>query len=268
MLKTIIQPAAQALGLETVRADQIADPGQITTQIIEHLLQARVVVADVTDGNPNVYYELAIRHAFRKPVAIIAEAGTALPFDTYQMRTIFFASTDLAQAAEARDQLQAQLERALDGSVDSPISTAVDIQALRRGDSAEQQTAEILTRMDELSHAISSIDSSVEHLFKLVTQSTSEYPAVPRGPLPDVQLEILDLMKQGLPNRDIAARLGLSERSIQREQQRLFRRLHVNNRVSAIQEAIRRGLITFDLEGPSLFESVDSGYPEPPDVPD
>jgi hypothetical protein len=62
---SIVAPAAEACGYDTIRADQIAKPGIITSQVIQHLLDDPLVVADLTGWNPNVFYELAIRHAIR-----------------------------------------------------------------------------------------------------------------------------------------------------------------------------------------------------------
>lgn len=67
VLRHIICPAVQPLGYEPVRADQISEPGIITTQIIQHIIDDPLVVADLSGWNPNVFYELALRHALRKP---------------------------------------------------------------------------------------------------------------------------------------------------------------------------------------------------------
>ncbi len=70
-----------------MRADSHPDPGQITTQVVEHVLSAKAAVADLTEDNPNVFYEVAVRHAFRLPVVLIAEQeDKQLPFDIAQMR--------------------------------------------------------------------------------------------------------------------------------------------------------------------------------------
>lgn len=68
ILKHIITSSVEQLGYTIIRADKIAEPGIITTQIIEHIVDAKLVIADFTDKNPNVFYELAIRHAIRKPL--------------------------------------------------------------------------------------------------------------------------------------------------------------------------------------------------------
>jgi hypothetical protein len=67
VLDFIVARAAQELELTAVRADQMGEPGQITLQVINHILGARAAVADLTGLNPNVFYELAVRHTARLP---------------------------------------------------------------------------------------------------------------------------------------------------------------------------------------------------------
>src|SRR5215207_2752710 len=62
----IIQPAATEVGLEPKRSDIAGQPGNITRDIVEDLATAEVVIADLSEGNPNVLFELGIRHVLRK----------------------------------------------------------------------------------------------------------------------------------------------------------------------------------------------------------
>jgi len=80
--RTIIKPAVEAAGLECVRADEILHAGVIDVPMYRHLLEADVVVADLSTSNPNALYELGVRHALRPFTTItIAEAGFKNPFD-------------------------------------------------------------------------------------------------------------------------------------------------------------------------------------------
>jgi hypothetical protein len=154
VLEYIVAPAASEVGLQAVRADKLAEPGQITVQVIEHILGARAAVADLTLRNPNVYYELAVRHTARLPTVLIAEQSEQLPFDIAQMRTIFFSHTDLASAARCRTEIVHQLREALDGAVDSPIATTVDLQRLQAGNTVERNVAELITGVADLSKTV------------------------------------------------------------------------------------------------------------------
>jgi len=69
--------------------------GDITRQIILDLFESRVVVADLTDGNLNVYWELGVRQSFKHGTITIAQEGTELPFDISTKGTLFYDSTHL-----------------------------------------------------------------------------------------------------------------------------------------------------------------------------
>jgi hypothetical protein len=105
VLKYIIQPIAENCGYDAQRADKIAKPGIITTQIIERLLNDPLVIADLTNHNANVFYELAIRHAARKPVVQIISTADKLPFDVSEIRTIRLDSNDMESQETCRTEL-------------------------------------------------------------------------------------------------------------------------------------------------------------------
>jgi hypothetical protein len=87
-LHHIVEPAMKGFDLKIVRADEIAKPGMITAQIIEHLVKAKLAIADLSFHNPNVSYELSLRHACRLPTVQIIRKRDKIPFDLEQFRTI------------------------------------------------------------------------------------------------------------------------------------------------------------------------------------
>jgi hypothetical protein len=158
VLEYIIKPAAEAVGLVALRADDLSQPGSITTQVIQQLISAKAVVADLTDLNPNVFYELAVRDSFGQPVVLIAEEGTKLPFDLIQQRTIFFDSTDLGSAIPARSAIERALREALDDpSAGSPVTAAVDLNTLRSGNPEERQVAELSAKVERMSQELATL---------------------------------------------------------------------------------------------------------------
>jgi hypothetical protein len=66
-LGSLVEPALEEFGLKVVRADKIGKPGMITSQIVEHIVKSKLVVADLSFHNPNVFYELCLRHVCRLP---------------------------------------------------------------------------------------------------------------------------------------------------------------------------------------------------------
>jgi hypothetical protein len=110
----IVVPAVQDAGLEPYRADLDMSPGAITTRMLSELLSARIVIADLTGRNPNVFYELGITHSFARPVISIADSSRSLPFDTKDERVIElgeYPSSGLtyAQGEQAKASLQQTL---------------------------------------------------------------------------------------------------------------------------------------------------------------
>jgi tetratricopeptide (TPR) repeat protein len=86
--KNIIKPAVTAAGLQCIRADEIKHSGPIDVPMYEQLLNADVVVADLSTSNKNAFYELGVRHALRPyTTIIICEDGIkTFPFDVNHVR--------------------------------------------------------------------------------------------------------------------------------------------------------------------------------------
>ncbi|MBN8875778.1 MAG: hypothetical protein J0H67_23315, partial [Rhodospirillales bacterium] len=127
-LGNIVEPALQPFNMKVVRADAIDKPGIITRQIIEYLMRSRLVIADLSFHNPNVFYELALRHAARLPIVQLMRAGDRLPFDVHQMRTVIIDNRDIytlvPKIETYRSEIGNQVRRALaaEGDIDTPIS--------------------------------------------------------------------------------------------------------------------------------------------------
>ena len=92
----IIKPAVEgyeqagARVFDAVRADFITKTGSINKSVIQHIYNADLVIADLTDLNPNVFYELGVRHALRNGTILVALDGTKLPFDVGDLRSVFY----------------------------------------------------------------------------------------------------------------------------------------------------------------------------------
>lgn len=87
--QTLIKPALESAGFEPFRADEATSSGDILTDMFQELLLADLVLADLSIDNANAYYELGIRHAFRKRGIVHIQAGRAyMPFDVFNVRTL------------------------------------------------------------------------------------------------------------------------------------------------------------------------------------
>ncbi len=90
-----IGPALEAAGFEVFRADEEQRAGDIRTDMFQELLMADLVVADLTLDNPNVWYELGVRHALRaRGVILVQGPRPSQPFDIYTDRKLHYGIAD------------------------------------------------------------------------------------------------------------------------------------------------------------------------------
>lgn len=164
VLKYIIRPAVEACGYRATRADEIDAPGIITSQVIQRIVNDPLVIADLTERNPNVFYELAVRHALRKPLIQIIQKGEQMPFDVAGMRTIQVDHQDLESVEETKLSIIDQVKSLESSSADieTPISMAYDLQLLRQSEKPEDRSlADLVTAVGDLRTGLSKIESRV-----------------------------------------------------------------------------------------------------------
>lgn len=89
----VIKPICDELDLNVLRADETYGPGLIIADISKEIRESRVVIAEISPTNSNVYYEVGYAHALNKPTILIAEKSVKLPFDVSPFRTLFYENT-------------------------------------------------------------------------------------------------------------------------------------------------------------------------------
>ena len=99
-----IAPTLASLGFDVFRADDLLSQQNILADIVSSIASSDLIIADLTDSNPNVYYELGLAHALRKPVILLGQDMDEIPFDIRPYRLIVY-STHFARIAEARKAL-------------------------------------------------------------------------------------------------------------------------------------------------------------------
>jgi ribosomal protein L7/L12 len=126
--------------------------------MISDIINAELVVADLTDLNPNAFYELGIRHATEEPTIHIARMGAVLPFDNVTHRTIFVDLGDWHSIEQARNRLADSVRaiKAPDYKVSNPITQANASFKMRQSeDPRDRVLAEVQERMSAVESAIS-----------------------------------------------------------------------------------------------------------------
>lgn len=111
LLNFLINPVLTEKGYEVIRADKILDNDIITDSILDMLRKADLVIADLTDKNPNVFYELGYRAALNLPIIQIITEGQTIPFDVSGIRTHFYNIHDLRKADSFRSNLKVIIDK-------------------------------------------------------------------------------------------------------------------------------------------------------------
>lgn len=162
--KHIIAPAVQTCGYDyPERSDHDERPGVITSQIIEHLVKDPLVIADLSEHNANVFYELAVRHVTKKAIILIKHVNWEIPFDVQQTRIIPYDHHDLSKAQKAQEKIVAQITaaEANQEDVDNPITQAmVRLELQGSNQPSDAVLREILSRVE----AIGAMLSKMNHL--------------------------------------------------------------------------------------------------------
>lgn len=106
LFRHILGPVCRACGFEALRADQINDTDSITQTIMDKLASAELVIADITEHNPNVFYEMGYRKCLAKPLIHLKRKGEVIPFDVNTIRTIEYDLTDLDGVEAVKERIQ------------------------------------------------------------------------------------------------------------------------------------------------------------------
>ena len=129
--RVIIQRAIRQAGMQPIRADERVGSSIIHTDMFKDLRDEAVVLADLSLDNPNVFYELGVRHVMtRSGTVLMCRKGADLPFDVHLSRVIFYEydgqSLDWEEVERVVAQLQIALQQARRGEPDSPVHALLE----------------------------------------------------------------------------------------------------------------------------------------------
>ena len=164
LMKHIIEEALGEFDYTPIRADDITEPGSITSQVIQKTVDSELVIADLTNHNPNVFYELAVRHATAKPYIQLIDSSESIPFDISDLRTIKY-DFDVSNARRACEEIQ-EYVRSIEGgnsTADNPISRSAELKSWRESeDPVQQNLAEILEGVTRINKRIDTLEQEVQ----------------------------------------------------------------------------------------------------------
>lgn len=124
----IYKPAIEKIGLVPVRADtEIFATGKIMDQIWSGIKSAKVLVAELTSRNPNVFYELGLAHALEKPVVLVSSNENDVPFDLKHIRVIYYDVNDPFWGSKLMDKVSENILSALENPEEAVLKSQPEL---------------------------------------------------------------------------------------------------------------------------------------------
>ncbi len=123
--RTVIRPTAERGGWDVLRIDEVSIPGTISDQYLKELLNAELVLADISIPNANVFYELGVRHAVSSSGTLLISSATpeVVPFDLRGQRIIFF---DPSQPDLLAQGISSALTAFAESAITSPLRPVLE----------------------------------------------------------------------------------------------------------------------------------------------
>ena len=192
--KYIISPVCKACGFEAIRVDQINQVDSITQTIIDMLMQAELVIADMTGHNPNAFYEMGFRACTGKPMIHLKEKGEKIPFDIASIRAFDYDLKDLDAVAEVKSRLE-QTINSFNISEKQNVELETEICQTESDDMSSSNTSQLLPILYDIQDQINSLREEIHN------KDTETIQAIVRASQPVIPPEDPNtaLMKALLP---------------------------------------------------------------------
>lgn len=161
VIDAVIVPVLTSIGFKEEHitvAHRMPQPGSINKQVVQRILEDDLVIANLSNLNANVMYELAVRHCSRKPVIQICEDnGTKLPFDIIEERTIFY-KNDMLGTVQLGDNLRRMVPEALsDTKVDNPIYRVIESNIIQNSENIKDSDKYMISRLNDIELSIAKL---------------------------------------------------------------------------------------------------------------
>lgn len=185
----IFIPAIQAAGLTPRRADDLYRPSAIVHDIWSLTQKAKMILADLTGKNPNVFYELGLAHALAKPAILVTESMDDVPFDLRSLRVIVYDKNKPDWGKALQEQIKASIKEIMASPLDAVLPTFLKVKDSGAKPTVTQAEKELL-----------SMRQDIDLLKRELRRSDSFIPTRPRVHSDRESVEyIRNLANRGLP---------------------------------------------------------------------
>lgn len=148
--ETIYKPAIESAGLEAHRADDLFRPSTIVNDIWSYTKRSKLLLADLSGKNPNVFYELGLAHALAKPVILVAESMDEIPFDLRALRIIVYDKNSPDWGRVLREKITSSMKEVQKSPVEAVLPAFLDVKGESTKPTVSQQEKDLIEIKQEL----------------------------------------------------------------------------------------------------------------------
>jgi hypothetical protein len=186
------------------RADRIPTPGMVSSQIINRLHDAELVIADLSFHNANAFYEMSIRHKVGKPIVHMIRKGETIPFDVIPHRAIHFSNATPDEHMKARAILLPAITASLAPGFepDNPITHARGRLELEKHASPTEKI--LMTRLEATENRLAALEAGGEASLAGVVSHRYAVKVQTIEPGPQTYEELVRSVKLAIPGAAIS----------------------------------------------------------------
>lgn len=191
---SIYCPAIKAAGLEPCRADDLYRPSTIVNDIWSLTQKAKIVLADLSGKNPNVFYELGLAHALAKPAILVTESIDDVPFDLRALRVLEYNKNQPRWGEILQDKITSSIKEIAQSPLQSVLPAFLSVKQETKTKAVSEHEKIMLEMRQE-----------IDLLRREVASSKSRN--IPRISASDAIDRIQRYVERGLPRSIIVRRL-------------------------------------------------------------
>lgn len=200
--QSIYYPAIIDAGLSPIRVDDLSRPSPIVNDIWTYTKKAKIILADLTGRNPNVFYELGLAHALAKPVVLISESMEDVPFDLKSLRVITFDKNLPGWNEILKERIALSIHETLESPIKAILPTFLETSNLSKPISVTEQEKALLELKRDFESFKNSIMNDLNTQYLAIDKPSSLFPE-------EIELytEIKYLASKGVPPFEIYKKL-------------------------------------------------------------
>jgi hypothetical protein len=143
-------PAIKASNLLPKRADDLYRPSTIIHDIWAMTHQAKIILADLSGKNPNVFYELGLAHALAKPAILIAESFEDVPFDLRALRVIIYDKNKPNWGQLLKEDIESAIKEVLESPLDAVLPAFLNIKKSSETKTVSKEKKELISLKQDI----------------------------------------------------------------------------------------------------------------------